>query len=160
VTLSNDIIAIINPNLNSIIYFLFKSTIWYGGRHLLKRIIKLTIYINLRVKYVFISCGLTDLFFTPCGSFCITYSTLVLVKDEDSTSVQKLTIVRVSATKQYILKVNTCSRCYISLRSRLRLWCVHATSVPCQTMCFLKKKLKAFINEKKKKKKKTKLWVV
>jgi len=41
---------------------------------------------------------------------------LVLAKDENGTSVQKLTVVQVSATK-HLFKVNTCPKCHISAMS-------------------------------------------
>lgn len=46
-------------------------------------------------------------FFVLCDPFRIANGTLVLTKDENDTSIQKLTVVHVSATK-HPLKVNTC----------------------------------------------------
>jgi hypothetical protein len=40
-----------------------------------------------RAKYLFITCGLTLLFFALCGSICITDGTLALTKDGYGTSV-------------------------------------------------------------------------
>jgi hypothetical protein len=55
--------------------------------------------IKQRVKYVLVPCGLTHLFFAPCCSFCIADSTLVLAKDGNGTSVQKLMVVHVNTSK-------------------------------------------------------------
>jgi hypothetical protein len=71
-------------------------------------------FFSFRVKYVFAPCDLTHLFFAPYDSFRIVDCTLVLVKDGDSTSIQKLIVAHISATK-HLLKVDTCHRCHISV---------------------------------------------
>jgi hypothetical protein len=72
--------------------------------------------------------GLTLLFFVPCDSFRITDTTLVLVKDRYSISIQKLTVVHVNATK-HSLKVDTCPRCHISAMS-YSPWFPHNQTLP------------------------------
>jgi hypothetical protein len=75
---------------------------------------------KLSVKYVPFPCGLTPSFFIFCGLFCIADVIFVLVKDKDDISVQKLTIIYVSATKHPI-KIDTYPRYLISVMSYVGL---------------------------------------
>jgi hypothetical protein len=67
---------------------------------------------------MFHTCGLTSLFFGLYDSFRIADDILILIKDGNDTSVKKLTIVYVSATK-HNLKVDICPGCHKSLPSQL-----------------------------------------